>query len=100
MRPGEGQLREIAAFDDGPCFLVHDNDGSYGQFGGRRPGRPHRCHLDLWLVELYNRARPSQATGRIPEPYPELEVPPVEEATEVMALPVLGGLQHDYRIAA
>ena len=50
-------------------------------------------------VEFYNRARPSQATGRIPDPYPELKVRPVE-ATQVVALPVLGGLQHDYRRAA
>lgn len=54
----------------------------------------------LEFFELYNRARPSQATGRIPEPCPELEVPPVEEAAWVMALLVLGGLQHDYGLAA
>lgn len=148
----KGQIREIAAFDSGPRFLVHDNDRIYGQFGARGVGRAARCHLDQWLwevigirgvptpygapnanahverfnrslrrealdhfiffsaghisrvcleyVEFYNRARPSQATGRIPDPYPELEMPPVGEATRAMALPVLGGLQHDYRAAA
>ncbi len=146
------QLREATALDDGPRFIVHDNDGIYGQYGANRVGRPYRCHLDRWLgevmsihglptpyrapnanahverfngtlrrealdhfvffsekhirrvclefVEFYNGARPSQATGRIPEPYPELEVRPAAEAVQVVALPVLGGLQHDYRIAA
>jgi transposase InsO family protein len=148
----KGQIRELAALGKRPRFLVHDNDGIFGQFGGRRTARSYRCHLDRWLwevmgirgtptpyrapnanayverfngtlrrealdhfiffneahvrrvcreyVEFYNRARPSQATGKIPDPHPELEVPPVEEATRVVALPVLGGLQHDYRAAA
>ncbi len=148
----KGQIREVAGFEDGPAFLVHDNDGIYGQFGGRQSGRAFRCHLDLWLsevvsicgipipyrapnanarverfngtlrrealdhfiflnedhirrmcreyVEFYNRARPSQAIGKIPDPYSELEVPPSDEATQVVALSVLGGLQHDYRVAA
>jgi transposase InsO family protein len=51
-------------------------------------------------AEFYNRARPSQATGRIPDPDPELETPPSEPANRVVAIPVLGGLQHDYRAAA
>jgi transposase InsO family protein len=145
------QIREIAPFGGGPHFLIHDNDGIYGQFRERRRGRPFRCHLDLWLerlmgikgipvpyrapnanavverfnrtlredalnhfiflneghvrrvcrefVEYYNRARPSQATGAIPDPYPEL-CEPVGEGGEVIALPVLGGVQHDYRRAA
>jgi hypothetical protein len=136
----------------GPRFLVHDNDGIFGQFGARNAERPYRCHLDLWLretmgirgvptpyrapnanayverfnrtlredaldhfiffneghirrvcreyVEFYNRARPSQAIGRIPDPYPDLEVPPRETSGCVVGLPVLGGLQHDYRAAA
>ena len=60
----------------------------------------HVQRVCLEFVEFYNGARPSQGTGRIPDPYPELEVPPTAEATRVVALPVLGGLQHDYRIAA
>ncbi len=148
----KGQIREIAVFEGGPRFLVHDNDGIYGQFGGGRPGRSFRCQLDLWLsevrgirgipipyrapnanarierfnqalrrealdhfiflndkhirrvcleyVEFYNRARPSQATGTIPDPYPELEVRPSAKATRVVGLPVLGGLRNDYRRVA
>ena len=51
-------------------------------------------------VEFYNRARPSQAIGGIPDPYPELEAPPRETSRRVVGIPVLGGLQHDYRAAA
>jgi transposase InsO family protein len=145
------QIREVAPFGDGPRFLIHDNDGIFGQFHERRKGRSFRCQLDLWLgrvmgikgipipygapnangyverfnrtlredaldhfiflneahvrrvcrefVEYYNRARPSQATGAIPDPYPELR-DPGGEGGKVIALPVLGGVQHDYRRAA
>jgi hypothetical protein len=51
------------------------------------------------FVEYYNRARPSQATHAIPDPYPEL----LERSMisgKLIALPVLGGVQHDYRSAA
>jgi hypothetical protein len=30
------QIRDIAAFDGKPRFLLHDNDGILGQFGRRR----------------------------------------------------------------
>ena len=50
-------------------------------------------------VEFYNHARPSQALHAIPEPYPELATPP-RKSGELIALPVLGGVQHDYRLAA
>jgi len=47
-------------------------------------------------VKYYNGARPSQALHAIPDPYPELrKVPPATGM--VIALPVLGGVQHDYR---
>ncbi len=143
------QIRNIAAFDRKPRFLLHDNDGVFGQFGRRTDG--FRCHLDRWLsgtmdiegvptpyyapnanphverfhrtlredalnhfiflnarhvqrvarefIEFYNRARPSQAIHAIPDPYPELlERQPADG--KLIALPVLGGIQHDYRLAA
>jgi hypothetical protein len=143
------QIRDIAAFDRRPRFLLHDNDGIFGQFGRRKDG--FRCHLDRWLsttmdieglptpyhapnanphverfhrtlrqdalnhfiflnaspvrrvarefIEYYNRARPSQATHAIPDPYPELLNEP-HSSGQLIALPVLGGLQNDYRLAA
>jgi transposase InsO family protein len=143
------QIRDIAAFDRKPRFLLHDNDGIFGQFGWRKGG--FRCHLDRWLstmmdikglptpyhapnanahverfhrtlrqdalnhfiflnaahvgravrefIEYYNRARPSQATHAIPDPYPELLKKPLAGG-KLIALPVLGGVQHDYRLAA
>ena len=51
------------------------------------------------FIEYYNRARPSQATHAIPDPYPELIDRPLAGGKRV-ALPVLGGVQHDYRLAA
>jgi transposase InsO family protein len=150
------QLREAAPWGETPRFLIHDNDGIFGQYGRRvtveRDGkkRSYRCHLDLWLhqvmgiegipipygapnanayverfhrtlredaldhfiflgvehirrvvaefIEYYNRARPSQAIHGIPDPYPELNKPPANG--KLIALPVLGGIQHDYRLAA
>jgi transposase InsO family protein len=50
------------------------------------------------FVAFYNGARPSQATHAIPEPYPELQKPPAKNG-RLIALPVLGGIQHDYRLA-
>jgi putative transposase len=143
------QIRNIAAFDRKPRFLLHDNDGVFGQFGRRRGG--FRCHLDHWLsvtmdieglptpyrapnanshverfhrtlredalnhflfvnashvrrvarefIEYYNRARPSQGTHAIPDPYSELLERPTAGG-RLIALPVLGGVQHDYRLAA
>ena len=143
------QIRDIVAFDRKPRFLLHDNDGIFGQFGRRKEG--FRCHLDRWLsttmdieglptpycapnanahverfhrtlredalnhfiffnaahvgrtvrefIEYYNGARPSQATHAIPDPYPELIEKPIAGG-KLISLPVLGGVQHDYRLAA
>ena len=50
-------------------------------------------------VRYYNGARPSQAIHQIPDPYPELQgLPP--ETGRLVALPTLGGIQHDDRLAA
>jgi len=151
------QIREATPWGNTPRFLVHDNDGIFGQYGrrvtvevdGRR--RSYRCHLDRWLDEVigvkglpipygapnatphverwvrtlreealnhflflsvdhirrvvadyvgyYNGARPSQALHAIPDPYPELRHPPPRTG-KLVALPVLGGVLHDYRRAA
>jgi putative transposase len=151
------QVREATAWGQTPRFLVHDNDGIFGQFGStmkvERDGktRSYRCHFDRWLHEVigikglpipygapnasphverfiqtlryealdhfiflstdhvrrvvteytryYNGARPSQPIHGIPDPYPELKQPPLQ-AGRLVALPVLGGVQHDYRLVA
>ncbi len=151
------QIREATALGQTPRFLVHDNDGIFGQCGRsvavEKDGRKHnyRCHLDRWLDEVmgieglpipygapnasphverlmrtlrqealdhfiflsvdhvrrvvseyvryYNGARPSQAIHGIPDPYPDLTEPPPPEG-RFLALPVLGGVQHDYRLVA
>jgi hypothetical protein len=49
----KNRIRDVVAFDRKPRFLLHDNDGIFGQFG---------------VVEYCNRARPSQATHAIPDP--------------------------------
>ena len=50
-------------------------------------------------IRYYNGARPSQALHAIPDPYPELRHPPPRTG-KLVALPVLGGVLHDYRRAA
>jgi len=153
------RIRESTPFGSVPRFLVHDNDGIFGQFGTRRQGktgRSYRSALDLWLGEVlcikgipipygapnaaahierfmgslrreclnhflflsedhfrrtvtayityYNEDRPHQGIEGIPECGPGLPraTPPAtgEGPIKVVARPVLGGLHHDYRIAA
>jgi hypothetical protein len=151
------QIRQATAWGPTPRFLVHDNDGIFGQYG--RPvtvehsqgTRRYRCHFDRWLdqvmaiqgipipygapnaspfverfirtlreealnhfiflgiahirrvvteyIRYYNGARPSQAIHGIPDPYPELRQPPPRTG-RLVDLQVLGGVQHDYRLAA
>jgi hypothetical protein len=157
-RPGldwvKQQMREISPYGEGPRFLIHDNDGIFGQFGSRKKqqdGKSYRCAFDRWLdttmgiegipipyqapnanarlerfirtlqeealnhfifmneehirnvcreyIRYYNHARPSQATHAIPDPYPELTVPPSKNG-KVVSLPILGGIHHDYRLVA
>jgi transposase InsO family protein len=62
-------------------------------------GARHVLRVCREYAEYYNRARPSQALYAIPHPYPELAKPPAATGN-VVALPVLGGLIHDYRRAA
>lgn len=50
-------------------------------------------------VRYYNGALPSQAIHAIPAPYPELRQPPPRSG-RLVALPVLGDIQHDYRLVA
>jgi len=148
------QIRQATPWGMTPRFLVHDNDGIFGQFGrtvtveSNGLKRSYRCHFDRWLDEVmgikgmpipygapnasphverfirtlrqealdhfiffglghirrvvkeyiryYNAARPTQAIGAIPDPYPELKKPP-PPAGKLVALPVLGGIQHDCR---
>jgi putative transposase len=42
------QIRDACPWDD-VRFLIHDNDGIYGQYG---KGRGPRCALDAWLGEV------------------------------------------------
>ena len=51
------------------------------------------------FAEFYDRARPSQALHAIPDPYPQLRKP-LPKKGKLFGLPVLGGVQHDYRLAA
>ncbi len=141
----------------GPRFLIHDNDGIFGQHrvtvfnenSGRR--NSYRSSLDFWLSEVmgikgipipygapnanahcetclgtlrrecldhlilfnrghlfrtlkefvtwYNHARYSQAIDGIPDPYPELKEQKLKHG-KIVAMPVLNGLHHDYRLAA
>jgi len=151
------QIRQATGSNNAPRFLVHDNDGIFGQYRRRVSvehgdhTRSYRCHLDRWLSEImgidglpipygapnaspfverfnrtlreealnhfiflsvdhirrvaaeyiryYNGGRPSQAIHGIPDPYPELRQPP-PPVGKLLALPVLGGVQHDYRLVA
>jgi hypothetical protein len=59
----------------------------------------HIRRVIMEFVKYYNGARPSQAIHGIPYPYPELREPP-PQVGHLVALPDLGGIQHDYRLAA
>jgi hypothetical protein len=74
------QLREATA-DMVPKFLIHDNDGIFGQSAYK------------------NRPRASQSLHAIPDPCSELMGPP-PKCGELISLYVLGGVQHDYRMLA
>jgi putative transposase len=139
------QLREATPFDEGPRFLILDNDTKYGTHFAqvaagsqikllRTPlqtptanaicerclgsvrrecldhvvifGEAHLQHLMTLYVAYFNRARPHQGIGqRIPEAvsadFGLLLVDQKRSSNRsVVAIPVLGGLHHDYRRAA
>ena len=52
----EQQIRQATAWAQSPRFLLHDNDGVFGQFRDRKQrgkkGRRYRCRLDLWLADV------------------------------------------------
>ena len=151
------QVRNACFEDQLPKFLIHDNDGKYGQLG--RPIQVEkvrrrvscRCALDVWLfkamgvrgiptpyqapnasahverligtlrrecldrmliwneghlrlilgefIAWYNHARVHQGLHGIPDPDPSLSEPLTAEG-RLVAIPVLNGLHHDYRLAA
>ena len=150
------QIRN-ACFEEQPRFVLHDDDGKFGQFG--RPLRVEnagkrvscRSALDVWLwremgirgipipygspnaaahierligtlrrecldrmliwnerhlrcvlkefVNWYNHARVHQSLSGIPDPDPAL-AGPKPASGRLVAIPVLNGLHHDYRLAA
>ncbi len=150
------QIRN-SSFEEQPKFLLHDNDGKFGQFG--RPFRVEsagkgvscRSAFDAWLWEemgirgipipygapnaaahverligtlrrecldriliwnerqlrlvlseyigWYNHGRVHQGLNGIPDPDPTIAMPK-SPGGRLVAIPVLNGLHHDYRIAA
>ncbi|MBM4321558.1 MAG: transposase, partial [Deltaproteobacteria bacterium] len=154
------QLRDATPWGTVPRFLLHDNDGVFGQFRASdrssepRNGKRYRCALDLWLavvlgakgvsipygapnasanVERFmrtlkeeclrhfiffseaqlrrtvvefvgyaNEARPHQGITNIPDiaagRLPARQPGPVDG--RLVARPILGGLAHDYSLAA
>ena len=68
--PGLGwvkqQIRQATTWGKAPRFVLHDNDGIFGQFHDRKErgkkGRHYRCQLDLRLEEV-------RGIGGIPIPY-------------------------------
>ncbi len=56
----KNQLRDLFAFRNPYRYLVHDNDGIFGQFGPRhRKVFGVRCHLDQWLQLMEVRGIPT-----------------------------------------
>jgi hypothetical protein len=50
------QIRQVTPWGEVPRFLIHGNDGIFGQLRDRKrrgeKGRRYRCHLDLWLTDV------------------------------------------------
>ncbi len=148
------QIREATPWNETPRFLIHDNDGIFGQYRNRERGQP-RSALDAWLqeamgvkgipipyrapnaaahierfmgtlkreclhhfifvseghllrtarrfVSYYNEGQPHQGIGGIPNHGPGVVLArdgPPAASSRLVAESVLGGLHHDYRLAA
>ena len=94
------RIREATPLGSGPRFVVHDNDGIFGQFGRRRPGKSgksYRSALDLWLGEVLGiEGIPGFGPGSPRAPSSTRGNSPIK----ITACPVLGGVHHVYRLAA
>jgi putative transposase len=154
----EQQLREATPWGEVPWFLLHDNDGIFGQYprAGVEFSRKYRCALDAWLhrvlgireipipygapnaqahverfigtlrrecldhfiflsdgnlrrtlaefVSYYNGFRPHQGLMGIPasqEQFGQVEHTSLGgRRAHLISRPILGGLHHDYSLAA
>jgi putative transposase len=131
------QWRNATPFEDGPRFLIRDNDDKLGphfslvtghvdilktpvrapkanavceRFIGsvRREclahiiilSERHLRRLVREYVDYFNHARPHQGINRIPDPPDAARNNASPTAQRVFAVPVLGGLHHDYQRAA
>jgi putative transposase len=118
------QLREATPYGQTPKYLIRDNDRKFGPNFARVAtanavcerflGSVRRECLDHFLIfhekqlsrllkayaVYFNQARPHQGLGqRIPEPAVR-STPSANQPNKVCAVPVLGGLHHDYQRAA
>ena len=58
------------------------------------------CRLLMAYAEYFNHARPHQGIQQQVPVLPVLSVPPPNQPNQLIAVPVLGGLHHDYQRAA
>lgn len=58
------------------------------------------CRLLIAYAEYFNHARPHQGIQQQVPVLPVLSVPPPNQPNQLIAVPVLGGLHHDYQRAA
>jgi putative transposase len=107
------QLRNTTPFGHAPQFIIRDRDDKFGAaFDRVAKGAGARvlrtavqaplmnavCELGEYAPSCFNTARPHQGIGQRP-PVASEHVRP-SFAGSLTAMPVLGGLHHDYRPAA